>query len=106
MKSMKCVCGELAEYEESLMFNGHEIDGWVCKSCGETFYNPEQAERILLLNKIKKVKYFLKLNKVKSNLILRIPKEVGEALGLEKGDKLELDVKDQKELVLRPASSY
>jgi len=50
-KNMKCACGRIATYHEHLKFNSYGIDGWVCKNCGETFYNPEKAEKILLLNK-------------------------------------------------------
>ncbi len=101
MKGMKCTCGRTAEYTEHLTFNGHDIDGWEC-ACGEVYYNPEKAEKILLLNKIRKMKYHLKLSKVKSNLILRIPKEVGEVLDLQNGDEVELGVKDQKNIVVHP----
>jgi len=99
---MKCQCGKVAKYKEHLKFNNFDIDGWVCK-CGEVFYNPEKAERILLLNKVQKIKYHLKLSQVKSNLILRIPKEVSDALNLTKGDELELGLRNGNEIVLHPA---
>ncbi len=50
---MKCVCGKIAEYKDNLKFNQVNIDGWAC-SCGETYYNPIKAEKILLINKLKK----------------------------------------------------
>lgn len=101
MKGMKCFCGKIADYKQSLKFNGYDIDGWKCR-CGEVYYNPEKAEKILLLNKLQKMKYHLKLSKVKSNLILRIPKEVGEALDLQSGDRVELGLKNTKEIVVHP----
>lgn len=104
-KDMKCVCGGTAIYREHLKFNNCEIDGWVCKNCRETFYNPEKAERILLLNKLKKARYQLKLSKVKSNLVLRIPKEVGEAMNLHKGEEVELRLKQSDEMVIHPVST-
>ena len=64
MKGMKCICGKIAEYNEYLKFNNFQIDGWVCSSCKEIYYNPEKAEKILLLNKIEKMKYKLKLGKI------------------------------------------
>ena len=99
---MKCQCKGNAEYAAHLKFNGFDIDGWVCKKCGEEYYNPEKAEKILLLNKLKKMKYHLKLSQVKSNLILRIPKEVGIALSLKKGEEVELALSDKNEIVLQP----
>jgi hypothetical protein len=101
MKGLKCACGKMADYDKNLKFNGVNIDGWVCKSCGETYYNPEKAEKILLLNKLKKMKYHLKLNKVKSNLIVRIPKEVGEALNLDDGNEVELALEGSSKMVMQ-----
>ena len=102
MKGMKCVCGRIAEYKRHMKFNGYDIDGWGCESCGESYYNPEKAEKILLLNKLKRHKFHLKLSKVKSNLILRIPKEVSEALGLKKSQEVEFGVRDTNEIVINP----
>ena len=82
-----------------IRFNRHVLDGYTCP-CGEIYYEPEQAERILLLNKIKKMLYHVKLNKVKSNLILRIPKEVSDALNLHKGKQVTIAIKN-KEIVVQ-----
>ncbi len=101
-KDMKCTCGGIAIYQQHLKFNTYDIEGWVCKKCGETFYNPEKAERILLLNKLKKARYQLKLSQVKSNLILRIPKEVGQAMDLHKGEEVELRLKESNEMTIHP----
>ena len=102
MKGMKCVCGEIANYSKNLKFNSYSIDGWVCKNCGGVYYNPEKAEKILLLNKLKKMRYSLKLSKVKSNLILRIPKEISEVLELQKGARVKLELKDANKIILYP----
>jgi YgiT-type zinc finger domain-containing protein len=104
-KGMKCVCGETAKYVKHLRFNSHDIDGWKCDSCGEEYYNPEKAERILLLNKLKKHKYYLKLSQTKSNLILRIPKEIGEVLNLRKGAEVEFGLRDSNEIIIHPVES-
>ncbi len=101
MKGMKCVCGKTAKYVKHLKFNSYKIDGWKC-SCGEEYYNPEKVEKILLLNKVKKMKYHLKLNKVKSNFILRIPKEISDVLGLHKGAEMELGLINTNEIILHP----
>ena len=98
---MRCMCGKAAKYVKHLKFNNADIDGWKC-SCGEVYYNPEKAEKILLLNKLKKHKYLLKLSKVKSNLILRIPKEVSEVLNLHKGEQVEFSLKGTNKMVINP----
>ena len=78
---MKCYkCKITMRYKEDLEFNGYTLDGWECKKCGEAYYNPKKAQRILLLNKLKRKILTLKLSKVKSNKIMRIPKDIDEAL--------------------------
>ena len=78
-KGLECaICGKVAK-ETKLRFQGFEIDGWHCRSCGEDYFDPEQAQKILLLNKIMKKKYEVTIGQVRSNLILRIPKELAEA---------------------------
>ncbi len=101
MKGIKCACGKIAEYNPHLKFNSYDIDGWECKSCGEIYYNPDKAERILQLNKLKKAKYELTLTQVKSNLIVRIPKDVSHALDLHKGGHVELQVGDNN-IIVKP----
>ena len=97
-KGIGCVCGKIAEPKKNLSFNGYKLDGWKC-SCGEIYYEPEQAQRILLINKLRKAKIKVKLGRIKSNLILRIPKDIEKAIGLNKGDKLEIQLKDDKILL-------
>lgn len=82
------------KYVKSMKFNEYSIDGWKC-SCGETFYNPEQAQKILLLNKLKKESIRAKLGKIRSNLILRLPKDVETALNLEKGEDVLVKVEEK-----------
>src|SRR3989338_2722030 len=51
---MRChICGKTMKYAKGMQFNGYLIDWWKC-ICGERYYEPEQAERILLPNKLKK----------------------------------------------------
>lgn len=93
---MKCVtCGKKMNYMKKLKFNNYILDGWKC-SCGEIYFNPEQAQRILLLNKIKKEHIKVKLGRMRSNLILRLPKEIETALGLHKGEKVTLKVRENE----------
>lgn len=105
MNALKCVCGKIAHYKKNMRFNKQDIDGWKCQNCGEVYYNPEKAEKILLLNKLKKHKFNLKLSKVKSNLILRIPKEVSDVLNLKKSQMVEFSLKDKNEIVINPLGS-
>ena len=99
-KGLKCYkCGSIAK-ETKLRFLGHEISGWKCKKCKEEYHNPEQAEKILLLNKIMNSKFEVKIGQIRSNLIVRIPKEVQNALGLEKGEVIVLKIPSKKKIEL------
>ena len=92
---MKChKCGKKMEYVKGLKFNEFKIDGWKC-DCGEIYFNPEQAQRILLLNKLRKETIKAKLGKIRSNLILRFPKSIETALGLEKGEEVAIKIEDR-----------
>jgi hypothetical protein len=91
---MKCnKCGKKMQYSAELTFNECKIAGWKC-ICGETYYDPAQAQKILLLNKLKKEAIKTKLGQIRSNLILRLPKGVEDALGLQKGKSVLIQVED------------
>lgn len=82
---MRCYkCDKQMKYFDRMHFNEYEIPGWKC-SCGEIYYEPEQAQRILLLNKLKKESIKVRLGRIRSNLILYLPKDVENALLLQKG---------------------
>ncbi len=99
MEGMKCVrCGGIAK-KAKLRFQGHEISGWKCE-CGEEYFNPEEAERILLLNKLKRESFTVTLGKNRNNLIIRIPVKIQRALGLKPGEKIRLEVENSKSLRL------
>ncbi len=97
MKDMKCIsCGKTAR-PAKLSFQGRKIDGWKC-TCGEEYFEPEQAQRILLLNQVRKEVYRAKLGRIRSNLILRIPKAVADALELRAGEEVTLRVESGGEI--------
>ncbi|MBI2529921.1 MAG: AbrB/MazE/SpoVT family DNA-binding domain-containing protein [Candidatus Diapherotrites archaeon] len=89
-------CGKKA-YGARLRIQGSEIDGWKCK-CGEEYLEPIQAERLLLQNKLKSAALEVKLGRIRSNLIVRIPKRIEEALELKSGEKVMLKVISEKKL--------
>lgn len=91
---MKChKCKKNMEHRTDLVFNENKIEGWVC-SCGEKYYSPEQAQKILILNKLKNEVIKAKLGRIRSNLILRLPKEVEFALGLKEGESVTIKLED------------
>ena len=98
-EGMKCVkCGKTAK-PAKLRFQGQSIEGWKCK-CGESYFDPEQAQRILLLNKIRKEAFRVKVGKVRSNLIVRIPKKIADALDLKDGEEVTLKVEGNHDIMI------
>ena len=86
-------------FKKGIPFNKEKIDGFECK-CGEIFFDPEQVQRVLILNKLKMQKMKAKLGRNRSNLILRLPKDIEAVLGFKQGEEVELSVHD-KELRVR-----
>jgi hypothetical protein len=83
------------KFRKAIPFNSYKIDGYMC-SCGEIYFDSEQAQKVLLLNKLKKEKIKAKLGKIKSNLILRVPKDIETALGFEQGNEVELTIENNE----------
>lgn len=93
---MKCYkCHKRMPFVKGMKFNEYKLDGWRC-SCGEIYYEPVQAERILLLNKLKKAKMKAKLGRIRSNLILRLPKDIEFILGLKQGGEVLLEIEGNR----------
>lgn len=100
MEGMKCIsCGKTAR-PAKLSFQGQKIDGWKC-GCGEEYFEPEQAQRILLLNQVRKEAFRVKVGRVRSNLILRIPKRIADALELKDGEEVTLKVESGREIMIQ-----
>ena len=94
---MKChKCNKTMNYSKDLNFNGNKIEGWRC-SCGEIYFESSNVQRVLLLNKLREEEIKAKLGRIKSNLILRLPKEVEIAFNLEKGETV--IVKAEKDFI-------
>jgi hypothetical protein len=92
---MKChTCGKQMRYAKDLSFNGEQLSGYKC-GCGEEYYDPEAAGRILLKSKLRTARLTAKLGRVRSNLILRLPKDVETALGLREGQDVTLRVEGE-----------
>lgn len=96
---LRCVCGKIAK-PTKMKFLGHSIRGWKCP-CGEAYHDPRDSQPILLMNKLKDKKFEIKVGKIRSNLIVRIPKEISDLLGINSGDKITINAKpDRIELIL------
>jgi len=95
--SLKCHrCGKWAR-PAKLRFEGYEVRGWRC-ACGEEYFHPDDAERLLLMNKARREKMQTKVSKVGNSYSVRIPKAIVDALKL-KGKVLTISI-EPKRLIL------
>ncbi len=98
----KChVCGSVMKKEKvkvRLRDQSIEVDGVRCAKCGEVLLNPEQAQKLLALNKLY-AGIEAKVGTLGKSLIVRLPADVREFLKLGKGDKLVFTT-DGKKLVV------
>lgn len=100
---MKCnQCDKKMNYVKEIDFNGFKINGHQC-SCGETYFDPVQAQRVLLLNKLQKEAIKARLGRIRSNLILRLPKDIENALELEQGEEVLLKLENEGIKIVIPA---
>ncbi|MBI3032561.1 AbrB/MazE/SpoVT family DNA-binding domain-containing protein [Candidatus Woesearchaeota archaeon] len=89
---MKCqTCNKQMKYKTNLRFNQYTLRGYKC-SCGEEYYHPEDTQRVLMMNKLQKQAIKAKLGRIRSNLILRLPKDVETALNFHEGEKVILKI--------------
>lgn len=87
---MKCrTCKKMMKYSKDLRFNEFKMSGYYC-TCGEEYYDSECAQRVLIMNKLRKQVLRAKLGRIKSNLILRVPKEIETILNLHEGEHVRL----------------
>ncbi len=88
--------------KDTMTIEGMKIRAWKCSKCDEIVLHPEDAQKMLVFNKIKKG-ISVKVGVLGESLIIRFPKEVAEFYKIEKGGEvvikaakknLELDVKN------------
>ena len=90
--NLKCVkCGDWAT-PDGFNIEGFEIRGWKCKKCGEGYLHPGDAQRVLAFNKFRNEIINSKLSYSGNSIIVRLPKKIVNALGLEKGEEIELHI--------------
>lgn len=81
-------------------FQGFDIDAFKNTKTGEEYFDPDQAENILLFNKLREKSFKTKAGKIQSNIIIRLPVEVSNSLNIKKGEKVNIRVEGRNKLVL------
>lgn len=93
----KCdVCNKIMKKDKA-MLAGIQVRSWKCLSCNNTVLHPEDAQRALFLNKLKRgVK--VKVGKLGESLIFRFPKEIADFYEIKKGEDLIIKANDENKL--------
>lgn len=96
-QKIKCTkCGEWAS-PKKFHLEGFMVRGWKCPKCKEEYLSGD-VEKILLINKLKKKPLAVKVGRLGESVIIRIPKEIGIAVGLKIGEKILIYPEDQKSI--------
>ncbi len=66
---------------------GVSVRAWECKKCKETLLHPEDAQKVLVLNKLRQG-ISVKVGKLGESLMVRLPKELTQFYRIEKGEDL------------------
>ena len=97
---LRCVkCGLWAK-PNGFRIEGVAVRGWKC-SCGESYLNPVDANRVLAYNKLKHEVLKSKVSYSGNSLIVRLPAAFAKALGLEKGGPLEIKLDGPNRILIR-----
>ncbi|MBI5000263.1 MAG: AbrB/MazE/SpoVT family DNA-binding domain-containing protein [Euryarchaeota archaeon] len=80
-EKIRCTCGKWTRPKHFNM-EGFKVRGSECPSCGEVYFNIEDANKVFVYNKIKKAALTGKVTKAGNSYVLRLPKALVDALGL------------------------
>ena len=97
---LKCVkCGKWAK-PDTIRLEGFKVRGWKCPKCGETYLHQGDANRVLAYNKLKNEVIKSKLSYSGNSLIVRIPKNIVNSLGLKKGENIKLTLEGPNKITV------
>ena len=99
---VRCACGSWTS-PKLLKIEGLKIRGSVCPKCGETYLNGEDA---MMLSEYRRLKDRILEGKVTisgNSFNIRIPIGLVRALGLKKGNTVNIKVNSPKELIINIA---
>ena len=98
-QKLKCDCGEWAS-PKSFRVEGFTVRGWQCDKCKEIWYS-DDINQVLMMRKLKKQPVAVKVGKLGESQIVRIPKEIGVAIGLKVGKEVLIYPEDQKSIKIK-----
>src|SRR3989338_11496766 len=79
-------CNSLMK-KKNLIIEGVSVRGWECLKCKDTVLHPEDAQRMLLVSKLRRG-LSVKVGELGKSLVVRIPKDVAKLYNLSKGGQI------------------
>lgn len=89
--------------KKEFVVEGAKVRGWECPKCREAALHPDDAQRMLLLNKLKRG-LPVKIGELGKSLVVRIPKEMAQLYKLSKGEHLTIKAESDKRIGLETAA--
>jgi len=85
--------------KDIMTIEGMKVRTWKCGKCRETVLHPEDAQKMLVFNKIKKG-ISVKVGMLGESLVIRFPKEVANFYNITKGGEVVIKADSKKKLEL------
>ena len=82
-----------------MQMEGMKVRAWKCIKCEEIVLHPEDAQKMLVFNKMKRG-IPVKVGTLGESLIIRFPKEVAEFYKISKGGEVVLKAENKNKLEL------
>jgi len=98
-QKLKCDCGEWAS-PKTFHVEGFVVRGWQCTKCNEIWYS-DDINQVLMMKKLKKQPIAVKVGRLGKSQIIRIPKEIGVAVGLKVGREVLIYTEGQNSIKIK-----
>ena len=95
----KCTKCGIVMKKRKMVIEGFEARSWQCRRCKEIILHSEDAQKMLVFNKMKHG-IPVKVGELGESLIIRFPKEVAEFYKISKGGEVVIKAEDSKKLKL------
>ena len=95
----KCTRCNSPMRKKNLVVEGINVRGWECIKCKDAVLHPEDAQRMLLLSKLRRG-LSVKIGELGKSLVVRIPKEVAKLYKLSKGELLTMKAESDTKIEL------
>ena len=95
----KCTKCSYLMKKKNFTIEGMNVRGWECVKCKDAVIHPEDAQKMLLFNKLKRG-FSVKIGELGKSLIVRIPKEVANLYKLSKGENITMKAESDNSIEL------